>query len=251
VKIAISGKGGVGKTSLAAMLACHWADDGRNVIAIDADPDANLAAALGVPDGDTPTPISQMKDLVAERTGSKGGYGTYFTINPDVHDIPEKFAHKLDGITLLVLGGVPAGGAGCICPESALLKALVTHVLLRREQVVLLDMEAGVEHLGRATAGAVSAMVVVVEPGQRSVQTALNVARLAAEIGITRVGVVFNKVPPDTPIDALRQRLGNLPVLGSIPYDAAIAQADLTGRAVWPTSEAVAQEVRNIAEELM
>ena len=250
MKLAISGKGGVGKTTLAALLAQHWTRRGLEVIAVDADPDANLASALGLPADKTPVPISEMSELIQQRTGSKKGYGTYFTINPDVHDIPEEFSTMVDGIRLLVLGGVQAGGAGCICPESALLRALVTHLLLTPYQVVLLDMEAGIEHLGRATADAVSAMVVVVEPGLRSVQTALAVSRLATQIGIKHLAVVFNRVPPGLDIHPLTQNLRGLPVLGRIPYDERIAQADLLGRSIWPPGEAVAREIENIAGTL-
>jgi CO dehydrogenase maturation factor len=250
MKIAVSGKGGVGKTTLVALLAHHWKNEGREVIVVDADPSANMASALGLPRDQIPVPISEMSDLIEERTGSKGGYGSYFKINPDVADIPEKFSRSVDGIRLLVLGGITSGGAGCMCPEGALLKALVTHLLLRRDQVVLLDMEAGVEHLGRATASAVSAMVAVVEPGQRSIETAVTVARLAHEIGIDHVGVVFNKVPPGLPLADLEKRLGGLMVLGSIPYDARIAQADLLGQPIWPPGPDVGRSIGEIADRL-
>ena len=133
-----------------------------------------------------------MEELIRERTDSKGGYGTYFKINPDVRDIPEKFSRIINGVRLLTLGGVSKGGKGCICPESALLKALVTYLLLRPDEVVILDMDAGIEHLGRATAQAVSTMIIVIEPGLRSVQTAHTIKKLAAEIHIPRIGVVIS-----------------------------------------------------------
>jgi len=154
MKIAISGKGGTGKTTLAALLARLLAEEGRPVIAVDADPDANLASALGLPRAEWPEPISGMKELIEERTGSRNRYGSFFKLNPDVHDLPEKFSRMVNGVRLLALGGVQKGGSGCICPESALLKALVTHLLLRPGEVVILDMEAGIEHLGRGTAQA-------------------------------------------------------------------------------------------------
>ena len=132
MKIAISGKGGTGKTTLAALLARTLAQQGRSVIAVDADPDANLASALGLPKEQWPEPISGMREMIYERTGAKEGFGSFFKLNPDVRDLPEKFSAEVDGVRLLTLGGVQSGGSGCICPESALLKALVTHLRDRR-----------------------------------------------------------------------------------------------------------------------
>lgn len=248
MKIAISGKGGTGKTTLAALLARTLAQDGRPVIAVDADPDANLASALGIPADQAPEPISHMRDLIRERTGAKNGYGSYFALNPDVRDLPERFSKVAYGVRLLNLGGVPSGGSGCICPESALLKALVTHLLLRPGEVVILDMEAGVEHLGRATAQAVSIMVIVVEPGLRSIQTARTVQRLAEEIRIPRLGVVFNKVPPGMDISSLVRQLGGLPVLGTLSLDPQIAAADLEGRSPFTGQDPQQSEVRAILD---
>ncbi|MCK4851133.1 MAG: carbon monoxide dehydrogenase, partial [Phycisphaerae bacterium] len=167
--------------------------------------------------------------------------------NPKVDDIPERFSHKLDGIRLLVLGGAATGGGGCICPESALLKALVTHLLLKPEQIVILDMEAGVEHLSRATAKAVSTMIVVTEPGQRSVQTALNVRRLAKQIGIDNVAAVINKLPEGLDTSSLKSLLDDLPVLGTLPYDPDIARSDLDGRSCWLDTAEQRRYVEQIA----
>lgn len=250
MKIAISGKGGVGKTTVAALLARTLADDGRSVIAVDADPDANLACAVGLTSDELPTPISEMRALIRERTGAKDGYGTYFKLNPDVHDLPERYSRTFEGVRLLTLGGVAKGGAGCICPESALLKALVTHLLLRPNEVVILDMEAGIEHLGRATAGAVSMMIIVVEPGLQSVQTAQSIRRLAEEIRIPRIGVVVNKVTPGQVIDPITSRLEGLTVLGKLSLDAAIGQADFEGRSPYTGEEPQAGEVRVIIDAI-
>jgi hypothetical protein len=146
MKIAISGKGGVGKTTLAALLIKYFQDRGKKVLAVDADPDANLALALGVPDPESIVPLSQMKEVVRERTESEPGkMGGFFKLNPKVDDIPEKYARQLDGIKLIVMGGVKKGGSGCICPESVLLRTLVTHMVLLRDEVVVMDMEAGIE----------------------------------------------------------------------------------------------------------
>ena len=236
---------------MAALLARTLADAGRPVIAVDADPDANLASALGLSAEESPEPISQMRELIQERTGSKGGYGAYFKINPDVRDLPRKLSRVVDGVRLLTLGGVARGGGGCICPESALLKALVTHLLLRPGEVVILDMEAGIEHLGRATAQAVSMMIVTVEPGLQSMQTAQAIRRLAEEIHIPRLGVVINKVPPGMDLDLLTPHLAGLPLLGRLSFDPQIAQADLEGRSPFTGKGPQTTEIRAILEAIL
>jgi CO dehydrogenase maturation factor len=176
MKLAISGKGGVGKTLLAALLTREFARNKYKVLAIDADPDTNLAAALGFPHPEEITPISEMKELIEERTGSKGGQpGSLFKLNPKVDDIPEKYAQSQDGIRLMVMGKLKKGGSGCYCSENTLLQSLMTHLLVARNEVVILDMAAGIEHLTRATARAVDALIVVVEPGSKSIDTALRV----------------------------------------------------------------------------
>jgi CO dehydrogenase maturation factor len=230
MKIAISGKGGVGKTTLAAMLINCFRDQGKKVLAVDADPDANLALALGVSDPESIVPLSQMRDMVAERTESEPGkMGGFFKLNPKVDDIPEKYARQLDGIKLIVMGGVKKGGSGCICPESVLLRTLVTHMVLLRDEVVVMDMEAGIEHLGRATAQGVDWLIVVVEPGRRSVETALHVRQLAGDLGMRQVGVVGNKIRGESDEAFLRKNLPDLPFLGFIPFDERIIEADLKG----------------------
>ena len=196
LKIAIGGKGGVGKTTITALLArCLAADTNNKVIAIDADPVANLAAGLGIDESEPITPIAELRELIAERTGAEPGtMGGFFTLNPKVDDIPDRFSKERDGVKLLVMGTVQSGGSGCICPESTILKALMTHLVLFREDIVVMDMEAGVEHLGRATSGSVDALVVVVNPGARSRHAAEKIRKLGTDIGIKRIVVLANRV---------------------------------------------------------
>lgn len=230
MKIAISGKGGVGKTTFASFLIRAFADEGKKVLAIDADPDANLAQALGVREGSEIVPISDMKELIEERTEAKvGSMGSFFKLNPKVDDLPEKLSIKVDGIKLMVLGGVKKGGAGCICPESTLLKNLVRHIVLARNEVIILDMEAGLEHLGRGTAMAVDRLIVVVEPGRRSIETAYHIHELANHIGLKKLSLVGNKIRSEKDQAFLLSHMPDLPFLGFIPFESSIIEADLEG----------------------
>ncbi|MFH1487886.1 MAG: carbon monoxide dehydrogenase accessory protein CooC [Pseudomonadota bacterium] len=230
MKIAISGKGGVGKTTFASFLVKALADQGKKVLAIDADPDANLAQALGVKRGDEITPISEMKALIEERTEAKvGTMGSFFKLNPKVDDLPDKLSVEVDGIRVMVLGGVKKGGAGCICPESTLLKNLVRHLVLARNEVVILDMEAGLEHLGRGTAMSVDRLIVVVEPGRRSIETAYQIRRLAEDIGVKKLSLVGNKIRNEKDRAFLIEHMPEFQFLGFMPFGSGIIEADLEG----------------------
>jgi CO dehydrogenase maturation factor len=252
-KLAITGKGGVGKTTLAAILARLYAAEGRPVLAIDADPDANLGAALGISEEQLGrvTPIASMDELIHERTGSRPGTtGGIFKLNPKVDDIPERFSVERDGVRLLVMGTVKKGGSGCICPESALLKTLLTHLLLRREEVVILDMEAGIEHLGRGTASAVDAFITVVEPGRRSLDTARAVRKLAEDIGIRKCYVVGNKVAGDADRQFIADNLPDFELLGYMSQNPKIVEADRQGISPYDTDPLVVNEVAAIKDKL-
>ncbi len=230
MKVAIVGKGGVGKTTLSASLARRSAVRGRSVIAVDADPDGNLASALGVPLSSMPQSIADMRDLILERTDAKDeGAGLMFKLNPRVDDLPERFSVDAQGVRLLVLGTVETGGKGCMCPEGAVLKALLQHLLLLVDDEVVLDMEAGLEHMGRASARGVDAMIAVVEPGMRSVQTALRIRQLAQDIGVERFFVVANKITGPEQEQTLLRGLGEQRILGTLPYSRELARADLEG----------------------
>jgi CO dehydrogenase maturation factor len=251
MKLAISGKGGVGKTTFASLLIKTLSDEGKRVIAIDADPDANLAAALGIPNPESITPISNMKELIEERTGAKvGSVGSFFKLNPKVDDLPEKLSVEVDHIKFMRLGGVKKGGGGCICPESTLLKALVMHVLLARNEVVVMDMEAGIEHLGRGTASATDKLIVVVEPGRRSVETALNIKRLAAEIGLTSIFLVGNKIRGKADREFLQKYVIGFKWLGFLPYDEEIIEADLSGESPYDRDTQAKEVVKKIVRLL-
>lgn len=235
MKLAISGKGGVGKSTLAGALSLLLAERGRKVLAVDADPDANLAAALGLSAEEQAAivPISEQARLVEERTGAKvKQYGQMFKLNPEVSDIAESYAYRHEGVALLVLGAVEVGGSGCACPESVLLRALVTDLVLYKDDALVMDMEAGVEHLGRATARGVDTMVIVVEPGQRSLDTARRVQRMADEIGLTNLRLVINKVAVPEDEAFVRDALPDADILGVIPYAEEIRRADRHGRNV-------------------
>ncbi|MEB2308172.1 MAG: carbon monoxide dehydrogenase accessory protein CooC [Candidatus Brocadiaceae bacterium] len=251
MKIAVSGKGGVGKTTFVAALAKVFAENGKKVIAIDADPVANLAVTLGMKNVSEIVPISQMKDLIKERTGASDEYGKFFSLNPKVTDLPEKLSLEHEGIRLLVLGAIKRGGGGCACPESAFLRALLSHLIVQRDEVVIVDMEAGVEHLGRATVRAVNALIVIVEPGSKSIQTAFQVKKLADDIGLKSIYAVGNKVASDEHKSLIKNGLNNIPVLGFISYNDKILESDIVGRAVFTENDRLLSEVRQIKENLV
>ncbi len=227
MKIAISGKGGVGKTTLSASLAAALSLQDRLVIALDADPDSNLASALGVPDGESITPLADMHDMIAERTGTDGDLSGYFKLNPKVDDIPEDYARKIGNIRLLVLGGIAKGGSGCICPATTVLKTLLLHLLVGRNDAIIMDMEAGIEHLGRATAQSMDALVLVVNDSRWSINTALRAAGLAGDLGMKKLFAVANRVTESTDIDGIAEKLGDIPLIGQIPYDERLEQGVL------------------------
>ena len=259
MKIAVSGKGGVGKTTLTALLAQVYSDKGLDVLAVDADPSPCLAGALGVPQElqDRLAPIAEMDELILERTGAKPGTtGGFFTINPKVDDIPDRFSIKHRGVRLLEMGAVDLGGSGCICPESAMLKTLFTHLLFRKDDVLLLDMYAGVEHLGRSTVDFVDAMIIVVEPTRRSLGTAKQIKKLAQDLKLERLWLVGNKIQNSDEIAFLKNNSPGLPLLGTLPTVQGVLEADRLGIAVYDhvpelreAAETIAKSIETLVQE--
>ena len=251
MKLAISGKGGTGKSTLATALSLLMAGKGWRVVAVDADPDGNLAAALGASSEEASriVPISRQKELIEERTGAKvKQYGQMFKLNPEVSDIAEGYGTNLKGVTLLVLGAIEAGGSGCACPESVLLKALVSDLVLHRKDALVMDMEAGVEHLGRATARGVDTLLVMVEPSQRAIDSAHRVARMGAEIGLRDIRFVANKVTCPADEQYIRAALPGSDIVGVIPFSEDIRLAERQGH---PVLDRAGEEVRGCFESIL
>jgi len=256
LKIAVSGKGGVGKSTIAAAAALTLAQRGRRVLALDADPDANLAAALGISHNAAIVPISRQIALIEERTGAKvDQYGQVFKLNPDVSDVAEKFGFSHNGIELLVLGAVRRGAGGCACPENVFIKALVNDLVLYKDETLIMDMEAGIEHLGRATASCVDVMIIVVEPGQRSLDCAHNIIRMSKEIGINNFIIAGNKITNgedrrfiSKEFTQINEDTENIKEIFFLPYSESIRNCDRDGVSVL---DGMNKEERAVIENLI
>ena len=241
----------MGKTTIAALLAQELAERGYKVYAIDADPDANLASMLGVSDPDSIRPIVEMKKLIKERVGATSeDIGSYFTMNPRVDDIPEKYGVRLGNIRLLVMGHIPKARGGCACPENIFLRELVSHALTQKEEIAILDMEAGIEHLGRGTAQGVDVMLIVVEPSKQSIETAKRIQKLAVDLGVPRVAGILNKMDGGDTLALVEKTLNDLPVIAVLPQDYRLRADSLNGGPVKAT-ESVRVTIDKILEALM
>ncbi|MDI6644969.1 MAG: AAA family ATPase [Methanobacteriaceae archaeon] len=254
MKIAITGKGGVGKTTLSSTLSCIFSQTYK-VFAIDADPDMNLASSLGI--HEPITPISKMRNLIKDRTGAEPGssFGEVFKMNPKINDLPDSLSIKYnDNLKILVMGTVDKGGEGCVCPASVLLKALMRHMILKKDEIVVLDMEAGIEHLGRRTSESVDLMIVVVEPSLKSVETAKRIKTLATDIGVKNITAVINKASDRLEESFTQSKLNEegINVIGCIPRDKTVIIADMEGKPLinYPESAAL-KSIENIAENIL
>ena len=253
MKIAVTGKGGVGKTTLVSVLAGLYARDGKNVLAVDVDPDSNLGLALGFTETELfeITPISEMTELIAERTGStRDSFGKFFKINPQVSDIPDKYSREKNGVRLLVMGTVETGGGGCVCPEHVMLKRIISHLVNNDDSLVIMDMEAGLEHLGRGTAGMVDYFIVVVEPGARSIQTYHRIKQLASDLGVKQVYVVGNKARGENDRMFIEGRVAPDDLLGFISYSDDVIEADKREGSPFEAGETLTNEIEAIKEKL-
>jgi len=250
-KIAIGGKGGVGKTTVCAVWAQLFAQDGFDVLAIDADPNTNLASAFGLSSEQNPESLIKMKQLIAERTGAgKDAIGTYFKLNPKVSDLPQKHWLEVNGVKLLVLGAITQAGMGCACPEGAFLKALLTHTILQRQELVLVDLAAGLEFMGRASVLGIDALIIVVEPGGRSIETANNVVKMARELGIKNVAAIANKITETAQMDVIKSQLKETVLLGTLRYSRSLQEADLKRAPVFGADAEVTEQLKQAKNKL-
>ncbi len=251
MKIAVSGKGGVGKTTIAAILSKVFSDKGYKVFSIDADPDSNLATTLGF--SSSPTPLIQMKELIEERTGAKiGSSSPLFKLNPKVDDIPEKFFLKEGNIHLAVMGTVRGGGLGCTCPENAFLKALLRHLILERKDVVIMDMQAGIEHLGRGTTEGIDILLIVVEPSLKSIETVQRITHLGSQIGIKKIKLIANKLRNTAKEKTkLREKLSDFDFIGFLPYNDSFYEADFSTSPIWEKVPEFLKEGKIIVDKLI
>ncbi|MEW6275663.1 MAG: AAA family ATPase [Bacillota bacterium] len=248
MKLAISGKGGVGKTTIAAALTKSFACTHRLVYAIDGDPDACLAAALGIPEEAALQirPVVEMKEVIR----AKSGQGAFYVLNPKVTDVLEDYAYRLGNIRFFRMGEIKKGGSECYCRENTFLHALVSALLLDQDEVVVMDMGAGIEHLSRGTAKGVDLMLVVVEPGRNSVNTARHVKRMSADLGIQKVKIIGNKVRSEKEKEFIVNSFQPGEVLGLVKFDESVWES-----AMEPTAAGVGggllADVERIKEKIL
>ena len=252
MKIAITGKGGVGKTTIVALMARILRDTGFKVLVVDADPDMNLATVLGVPPAVNITPIVELKELIAERTGTEPGKPSpFFKLNPKVDDIPDKYCIEHKGIKLITMGTIKKGGGGCACPENTFLRNLLSHLILERKEWVLLDMEAGIEHLGRGTAMGVDHMIIVTEPSKVSMETAFRIKNLSKDIGLSSLKIVGNKLRNPDERKFLKKHAKDFDFLGFIDYDEKLKNIDIKNISALETEGSSFEQMKQIVNKII
>ncbi|KPV64249.1 MAG: protochlorophyllide reductase iron-sulfur ATP-binding protein [Candidatus Bathyarchaeota archaeon BA2] len=256
MKIAVSGKGGVGKTLVAGVLADFFVKKGFKVLAIDADPSPNLALTLGISldEASKIVPVSENAQLLESKT--RTGFAGVYRLSFSVDDIVEKFAVRSPyGVKLLVMGTVRSAGGGCTCPANAVIRALLQHLFVELDEVVIMDMEAGVEHMGRGTAGHVDIMLIVADPSLKSMDTAKKIYGLAAEAGIKKAFIIGNKIR-NASESKLIQRFAadnKIPILDLVPHDEQILKADMQGETPlkYAQDSVGITNIQKIGEELL
>ncbi|MGY0287729.1 MAG: ATP-binding protein [Candidatus Methanodesulfokora washburnensis] len=257
MKILVAGKGGTGKTTVSALLSHFFCSSGHDVLALDTDSTPNLAMSIGVsPDiSKSIVPLVKNEDLVEERTGARPGesWGVFFNLSPEVEDIVEKYGIKIkDKLSLLVVGSIDSAKQGCLCPAIALARSLLKHILLKNDQIVIVDAEAGAEVFGRGLAEDFDYMLCMSEPTLRSLEISKNLIRMADELGIRNNVLVVNKVVDEERAIRLVKRV--VPGVRSffIGYDPEMSSYEEEGLSVerYPKNSPVVVGVRRMFDLL-
>ncbi len=242
MKIAVSGKGGAGKTTIAAFLIQALADRDRQVLAIDADPSPHLARALDFPQAEEIRPIAEMRDLIQERSERDG---PFYRLNPKVSDLPERFMRQKGNIKLMVLGAIQQGGAGCACADNAVLRTLLNILLLSPNEDIVIDMEAGVEHLGRGTIASVDHLLIVIQPYRGSLETASKILALGKDLKINHLGIVANQVHGLEDLNYIQDYSGVKPI-GVFPDSDEVREAERTGAPIYNADSTFGKSARDL-----